>query len=113
VLAALWAGVLALVATTAIVLASVLAARAAVAAAADLGALAGASAALDDPATACTRARDVVSANGALLESCRSSGTEVWVVAVRAAPDSVRWLVRGRSGLLVARAHAELVPDGP
>jgi secretion/DNA translocation related TadE-like protein len=112
VLVALWAAVLALLAAAAIVLASVLAARAAVAAAADLGALAGASAGLEDPATACTRARDVVAANGAVLESCRSSGVDVWVVAVRPAPDSVRWLLHGRSGLLAARAHAELVPAG-
>lgn len=110
---ALWIVVLVLLGAAGAVLASVLAARAAVTAAADLGALAGASAALDGPAAACRRAARVVDANGASLRSCRSHGAEIWVVAEGPAPEAVAWLLKGRRGALVSRAHAELMAQAP
>jgi secretion/DNA translocation related TadE-like protein len=110
---ALWIVVLVMLGSAGAVLASVLAARAAATAAADLGALAGASAALDSEAAACQRAARVVAANGASLRSCRSAGADVWVVVERPAPAAVAWLLRGRSGSLVSRAHAELVAQAP
>jgi secretion/DNA translocation related TadE-like protein len=110
---ALWIVVLVLLGAAGAVLGSVLAARADVTAAADLGALAGASAALDGETAACRRAAIVVDANGASLRSCRSTGAEVWVVAEGPAPAAVAWLLDGRSGSLVSRAHAELVARAP
>ena len=113
VLVALWAVVLTVLASGAMVLTSVLAARAAVAAAADLAALAGASATLDDPGDACTRARTIGRANGVTLTECRVGGTEVWVVARAPAPAAVEWLLPGRGHQLGARAHAELRAQDP
>lgn len=49
--------------------------------AADLGALAGAPYVLQGPATACARARELVSANDGRLTGCRTDGTDL-VVAV-------------------------------
>jgi secretion/DNA translocation related TadE-like protein len=49
--------------------------------AADLGALAGARYAVDGSAVACTRAAEIVEANGARLADCRINGVDVIVVA--------------------------------
>lgn len=112
-LVALWVVVVAMVASTGLVLGAVLAARASVATAADLAALAGATATLAEPSSACPRAASVVRANGAQLVTCRTEGTEVWVVAAVRSPRSVAWLLPGRGGRLHARAHAALVPAEP
>ena len=112
-LVALWSVVLTTLAVAAIALTSALAAREAVAAAADLAALAGASATLEDPDGACSRAETVARENGARLNDCRVGGTGVWVVARIPAPRPVQWLVPGRGTHLVARAHAELKAVDP
>lgn len=93
------------------VLVSVLSVRSSVSAAADLGALAGASASLDQPGQECRRAEAVVRANRARMLSCRTVGTEVWIVAGADSPPGVSWLLPGRHGQLRSRAHAVLVPD--
>jgi secretion/DNA translocation related TadE-like protein len=113
VLVALWGVVLTMLASAAIVLSSALAAREAVSSAADLAALAGASATLDDPDRACSRAAGIARANGALLTDCRVAGAGVWVVAQVPAPRPVQWLVPGRGNQLAARAHAELTAADP
>jgi len=84
-----------------------------VSAAADLAALAGASATIDEPAQACTRAGAIARANGASLTECRVGGTEVWVVARAPAPPPVQWLAPGRDAHLRARAHAQLTAQDP
>ena len=112
-LVALWSVVLTMLAAGAVVLTSALAAREAVSAAADLAALAGASAALTEPARACSRASAIAAENGATLSECRVVGTEVWVVARAPAPPAVTWLVPGRGVHLRARAHAELTAEDP
>jgi len=113
VLVALWAVVLTMLAAGAMVLTSALAARETVSAAADLAALAGASATLDDPSQACTRAGAIARANGATLTECRVGGTEVWVVVRAPAPPPVQWLVPGRAAHLRSRAHARLTGQDP
>ncbi|HYN57814.1 MAG TPA: Rv3654c family TadE-like protein [Motilibacterales bacterium] len=113
VLVALWAVVLTMLASGGIVLTSVLAARVSVSSAADLAALAGATATLDDPRVACTRAQEVAQANGVTLTECRVGGTEVWVQARAPAPGAVDWLVPGRGTHIGARAHAELAAEDP
>lgn len=113
VLVALWAVVLTMLAAGAGVLGSALAAREAVAAAADLAALAGASATLDEPDRACSRARAIARENAATLTECRVGGTEVWVVVRAPVPPPVQWLVPGRAGHLRARAHAHLTAGEP
>ena len=113
VLVALWGVVLTMLAAGAIVLSSALASREAVSAAADLAALAGASATLTEPAVACARAGAIARENGATLTECRTTGTEVWVVAQAPAPAPVQWLVPGRGAYLRARAHAQLTAEDP
>ena len=112
VLAAIWVCVLALIGATALVMAVALSTRTQAASAADLGALAGAGAALESESVACTRAAQVVDANGARLRSCELQGAQVWVEVAIPAPSALRWLAGGRVTELAARAHAELVaPD--
>ena len=113
VLVALWAVVLTMLAAGAVVLSSALAVRETVSAAADLAALAGASATLDEPEQACTRAGAIARANGATLTECRVGGTEVWVVARAPAPPPVQWLAPGRDAHVRARAHAQLTAEDP
>ena len=113
VLVALWAVVLTMLAAGAVVLSSALAVRETVSAAADLAALAGASATLDEPEQACTRAGAIARANGATLTECRVGGTEVWVVVRAPAPPPVQWLAPGREAHLRARAHAQLTAQDP
>ncbi|MCU0283612.1 MAG: hypothetical protein MUD13_06895 [Candidatus Nanopelagicales bacterium] len=110
VLVALWAVVLTVLALTGVVLTSMLATRATVAAAADLGALAGASGVLEAADEPCRRAARVARENGAQLVGCTVSGAQVRVEVAAAAPRALDWLLPGRSGVLRARAHAELVP---
>jgi len=105
--------VLTVVASTAMVLTTVLAMRATVAGAADLAALAGASSTLMEPEQACPRAAATARANGATLIECRVEETEVWVVAQARAPTALDWLVPGRAASLRARAHASLTPEVP
>lgn len=113
VLVALWAVVVTALAGAAIVLGTLLAARESVSAAADLAALAGASASLTEPAQVCARAQAIAVANGAALERCRGSGTEVWVVVQAPVPSALHWLWPGRTAALSARAHAELTAELP
>ena len=100
---------MAVVASAAAVLSSVLVTRTRVAAAADLGALAVASAALEPESVACSRARSVVRANGAQMLVCRVSGVEAWVEVRAPAPPVVARLTGGRTAYVSARAHSELV----
>lgn len=112
-LVALWVVVLVMLGVAGLVLGAILAVRSSVATAADLGALAGATATLEQPDQACPRAASVIRANGAQLVSCRSVGTDVWVVASAEGPRAVAWLLGARSGRLQASAHAALVPEEP
>lgn len=112
-LVAIWMMVLVAVAGAFALLATLLNVRVQVAAAADLAALAAAGATLSEPGSACSRAREVASANGALLDSCRIGATEAWVEAEVAAPTGVASSLGRGVPALHARAHAELVPGGP
>jgi secretion/DNA translocation related TadE-like protein len=109
-LLALWAVVLTTLALAGVVLTSVLATRTTAAAAADLGALAGASGVLGSSDEPCRRAARVARDNGARLVACSVTGAQVRVEVAAPAPAGVAWLLPGRSGVLRARAHAELVP---
>jgi secretion/DNA translocation related TadE-like protein len=110
VLVALWAVVLTMLAVTGVALTSVLATRATAAAAADLAALAGASGVLEAADEPCRRAARLARENGAHLVGCTVTGAQVRVEVAAPAPRAVGWLLPGRSGVLRARAHAELVP---
>lgn len=113
ILVVIWMTVLVVVASAVALLASLLNVRVQVAAAADLAALAAAGAMLSEPAAACGRAQEIVTANGARLDSCRVDGTQAWVVAEAAAPPRAAAMLGRGVPALRARAHAELVPGGP
>lgn len=113
VLVAVWMAALVVLAGAALVLASVVHARVRLAAAVDLAALAGASAVVSAPGQECARAAAVARANGAALESCTVTGSEVRVEASSAVPPAASRVAQGRAGRLRARAHAELVPGSP
>lgn len=112
VLVALGSVLVALVALGGMVLVSVLEVRARVAAAADLGALAGASAALEQQALACARARAVVQANGATMVACRVEGARARIEVMSPAPPAVVWMTGGRALHVRGRAQAELLAPG-
>ncbi|MEV0715340.1 Rv3654c family TadE-like protein [Asanoa sp. NPDC050611] len=77
--------------------------------AADLGALAGAARALEGPAAVCTRAGEIVAANGGRVSGCVVHGFDV-VVTVEV---SVRLPPRGTIRIATARARAGPVAAPP
>jgi secretion/DNA translocation related TadE-like protein len=77
--------------------------------AADLGALAGAARAVQGPAVACERARQLASANRARLVSCRLDGFEI-VIEVRVTVTPLPGLTRYASA--AARAGPLSAPAG-
>jgi secretion/DNA translocation related TadE-like protein len=77
--------------------------------AADLGALAGAARAVEGPAAACERARELAFANQARLLSCRLDGLEI-VIAVQVTVTPLPGLTRYASA--AARAGPVSSPAG-
>lgn len=69
--------------------------------AADLGALAGAARVIEGPSAACTRAAELVTANGARLTRCEPDGLDL-IVTVEVTPAPVTGL--GRAATATARA---------